>query len=387
MLKKILLPWTFIMAAVFLGLGLPHREFNEVGYVNLGLQLLLCLLCIQMVRYDDGRFRPALLALTFFFGYAMLMYLSIFVGTVLFGNNLYAPVYYHQFVNKIGSSAIISVVVVYLIVDYVLHDSRMTAKLAIVVTVVALFLVPLYSPYFVNPLHLYQAEEYSRYLELKVAREQLRAKLQEEPSENHIIQRAIDTRKERAGVIEPSSTQGEASELKAVAPYLSHHDDTVLFWKPLNLSAVYVNGILMILLAGFYVAKFRHDRPQGAYIEKIMLLFFPLCSLQALHSWAHTRSGETNLYYSIQALGQYVTILVLLGFVYVCSVRLRFLLSPAGQYYERQIFLNPERITRWRDEIDNLVLKSIFRKNPLFGRLLTFQKKNQPKPSSAESKL
>jgi len=196
--------------------------------------------------------------------------------------------------------------------------------------------------------------------------------------------RAEVTREAQTGRSQANSTNGaenaraEKIELEKLSAYLARESEVVLFWKPLNLDTIYVNLTLIGLLIVSFLSKFFYDRPQGAYFEKISLLFFVFCSVEALQTWAFTKSTNNQLYYSIHSTAQYLIIVVLLAFVYVCSMRLRFLLSPVGQYYERQILLRPERVTRWRDEIDRLVLKSFLRKKTFVDRLAVLERDENP---------
>ena len=134
----------------------------------------------------------------------------------------------------------------------------------------------------------------------------------------------------------------------------------------------------MLLITVFYFLKYRNDKPHGAYFEKVIFLLFILCALEALHSWTYAQSTDASLYYSIYDVAQYLIIAVLLALVYVCSIRLRFLLSPIGLYYERKILVQPEKISRWRDEIDSLILRSFLVKTPFVGRLGTLEPNDKP---------
>jgi len=54
------------------------------------------------------------------------------------------------------------------------------------------------------------------------------------------------------------------------------------------------------------------------------------------------------------------------------SMRLRFVLSPQGSYYEGEIATNPKGVSRWRDAIDTMILMKYFKVKSVQGRL--FQK-------------
>jgi hypothetical protein len=375
---KIILLWILLLLLVIAAELLPHRPVPTLGIVNIGLQVMLFLLCFQMARKDDRAFRPSLINLTILFGSCVLLYGSNFVGTAFFRSDRYVSVYYHEFVNKFGYNALLSVAVVYLIVDFLAQKRSIAMKYAITISVSAIMLVPLYYPYFKDPLHLYRTEEFSRYLEVKTAHEALLNEKAGQPTSDEISQRVL---RDRYGAAAPSRTDDrtrEEREIRRLSGYLVNGSELILFWKPLNLATVYMSLMLAGLLIVFYAVKFFHDRPQGAYFEKIIFFLFLFFSLEGLHAWAFTKSTDTQLYYSIHSTGQYLVVAVLLALVYVCSVRLRFLVSPIGMYYERQVVRRPEMISRWRDEIDRFVLKSFLQKPPFAGRLGTLETDIKP---------
>ncbi|MGA9364957.1 MAG: hypothetical protein WBW16_11395 [Bacteroidota bacterium] len=378
MMWKIVFVWVAYLVLHFGSQILPHREIPILGSVNFGLQFLLFLICVQMARRDAKAYRPALINLAALFGFSILLYVSIFMGSVLFRDEPYISVYYHEYVNKIGYNALLALTVVYLVVDFWLQKKRTVTKYALTFCFSAALLVPLYYPYFQDPLHLYRAEEYSRYLEIKAAYDTLTKEKGTDPTQAEVSRMVLRARSQSPGADEAGTDGRGRLEIERLSGQLGHESEIVLFWKPLNLDTVYVNLALVGLLIVFYFVKFFCDRPQGAYFEKITILLFLFCSLEALHSWAFTRSVDTELYYSIHSIGQSLIVAVLLALVYVCSVRLRFLLSPVGRYYERQVLLRPERISRWRDEIDQLILKSLLRKTPFVGRLAVLERDENP---------
>jgi hypothetical protein len=57
------------------------------------------------------------------------------------------------------------------------------------------------------------------------------------------------------------------------------------------------------------------------------------------------------------------------------SLRLRFIVSPPGEFYETELASNPSRISRWRDWIDTIIIAKFLSLKPLQGRL--FQQVNE----------
>jgi hypothetical protein len=386
MFRKVVLLWVAYLVLHFAALIFPHRPYAAPSAANAGLQFLLFLLCFEMARRDAKAFRPALVNLAILFGFSTLLYLSIFVGSALLPKERYAPVYYHEYVNKFGYAVVLGMAIIYLLVDYTFQRWKAIAKYALTLSVLATVLVPLYLPYFKDPLQLYRTEEYSDYLDLQNARDTLLKKRGVEPAQGDLIQKVLTSRCQGSEMTQGSGFQEERGKLSKLMGYLAGSGALILFWKPLNLNSVYFNVALLGLIIVFYFFKFRRDQPFGAYLEKILFLLFLLCSLEVLHLWAYTRGTEDRLYYDIHEVGQYLTIVVLLSLVYVCSLRLRFVVSPVGKFYEKQILLEPEGISRWRDEIDGLVLKAFLQKMPFIGRLGVLETKEEGKTPIMEVK-
>ncbi|MDH3252651.1 MAG: hypothetical protein OEM41_07650, partial [Ignavibacteria bacterium] len=96
--------------------------------------------------------------------------------------------------------------------------------------------------------------------------------------------------------------------------------------------------------------------PQGAYIEKFMFSLMIFCSVEALHSWSLVNIVESEKFLDLIVIGQYVSIGVLLSIIAFLSLRLRFVTSAKGEFYEQEIEARPLGITRWRDAVDDLVI-------------------------------
>ncbi|MGA9118721.1 MAG: hypothetical protein WB699_05105, partial [Bacteroidota bacterium] len=124
----------------------------------------------------------------------------------------------------------------------------------------------------------------------------------------------------------------------------------------------YMNVIyLCVLCVGFIFLFFGYqymkDPPQGAYIERIMFLFLVSTSLEILHAWSFIKSVEWGTIADILQKGQYVSILVLVLLALFFSLRLRFIKSVKGEFYENELASRPAGVIRWRDAVDNLVIR------------------------------
>ncbi len=189
MMWKIVFVWVAYLVLHFGTQVLPHREMSTLASVNFGLQFLLFLICVQMAQKDVKAYRPALINLAILFCLSVFLYASIFMGSALFRNEPYISVYYHEYVNKIGYNAFLAFTVVYLVVDFWFQRKRIITKYALTLCITAAMVVPLYYPYFQDPLHLYRAEEYSHYLEIKTAYNSLMKERGTGPVQEEVTQR------------------------------------------------------------------------------------------------------------------------------------------------------------------------------------------------------
>ena len=111
------------------------------------------------------------------------------------------------------------------------------------------------------------------------------------------------------------------------------------------------------------------DPPQGAYIEKLMFLFLVLCSLEVFHSWVAIKTIEWEAASSIWVVGEYVSTIVLVFIAGAFAMRLRFITSVKGEFYEQELASSPTAVTRWRDSLDNLVVEKFFNRKLILGRM------------------
>jgi hypothetical protein len=129
--------------------------------------------------------------------------------------------------------------------------------------------------------------------------------------------------------------------------------------------AVVCIGFILLFFGYLYMK----DPPQGAYIEKIMFLLLVLCSLEVLHGWSSIKLLEWEAASSIWTAGIYVSDAVLLMLVGAFSMRLRFITSVKGEFYEQELAVSPSAVTRWRDSLDNLVVEKFFNRKLILGRM------------------
>jgi hypothetical protein len=112
------------------------------------------------------------------------------------------------------------------------------------------------------------------------------------------------------------------------------------------------------------------DPPQGAYIEKIMFLLLLFCTLELVHAYSSMQILEWNGYFAMTIVGFYVSTVVLFLLAIVFGLRLRFITTANGEFYEQELAMSPGAITRWRDMFDEVVVEKFFNRKMVLGRLM-----------------
>jgi hypothetical protein len=161
----------------------------------------------------------------------------------------------------------------------------------------------------------------------------------------------------------------ELGRITEILPYLEKDNYKLLVFKPLYLNVVYMNVLCIVFILLFFGYQYQKDPPQGAYIEKIIFLFLPLASFEALHNYIYVRSTAFETFTHIAAIGHILTFVNLLLLTIFFSLRLSFIRSIKGEFYERELVLDSEHISRWRDGIDNLVIRHFLNPKTIHGRL------------------
>jgi hypothetical protein len=134
---------------------------------------------------------------------------------------------------------------------------------------------------------------------------------------------------------------------------------------------------MCVLSLGFILLYFGYqymkDPPQGAYVDKIMFLFMVFTTMEIMHAWSFIKSVEWQTFSEIMDLGHGLSLFVLALIMMFFGLRLRFIRTVPGEFYEQEIVDSPNTVTRWRDWLDNLLIAHFFSRKRLKGRLFAEQ--------------
>jgi hypothetical protein len=303
---RFIILWIVLLAMARVSLLFPHLDVGIASLLNVSLQLLLCVMCIDIARNSEKERKHMYALFALFFGFSLLLFGSIFVGVSIFPGSPYSPVYYQVYVNKFGLNFVLLFPMLFALSDYFASRMRIFWKYAISLAVTLLILLPLYWSFLLNPLQLYFEPEYATLLKLKDAQQAFVSEHALSPSNAEL-----------AGLLSlPGKVPIAVRTVEDLRPFLNEGGMATMFWKPLGLNSIYVNVIICCFLVAFFIANYRHNKPHSAYLDKILIVFFVVCLVEVIHVYAYISSSTLADYNAVFTVAQYVTVLCFLVMVY-----------------------------------------------------------------------
>ena len=366
--KRIVVLWVVLVAAFLLSFLLPHWKVTAASFVGYSLQSLLFLISIYLVKHERAR-KAKFVFMNFavFFAVSFLFHVYSFVGTVFFQYEPMARHFYFQYISLGLYFFLLAFAICYLTVDLLFRDFSVLSKYLVVLTIVGGFFVYYYHPYFSNPKYLYSTEEIAEFKELDRASSLIPTQSGTQATIGDLL--SVLPRAE-APLLNRLSPAERVARVEELQPYLSGTNYIILLFKPIYLNVIQMCVLCLGLILLFFGYQYKKDPPQGAYIEKIMFSFLIYCTLEMFHAWSFIKTIEWQSFADIVSVGQYLSAVVLLCTSIIFGLRLRFITSAKGEFYEHEIVESPWTVTRWRDALDNLVISHFFDKKEVFGRLL-----------------
>jgi hypothetical protein len=365
MTKHPYLKWSFFLAAaayVVAWVTLPHHEVARSFIIISLCEIFLAVQSFRIYHNEPNlKNRPIFLNFALFFSSSILFALFPFIGkgATLFSDNPYIRLFFQEYISWGLYFVLLALAIVYLSVDAVLREFRTWQKYAIAALIVLSFYGYYSWPVLSNPKYLYQTADIIEWKAVDTAVRDFRAANNDiVPTAGQIVDKVelnswTDGRK--TGVLFPEEKLARVSQL---LPYtIGDLDYLILLYRPLYLNVIYLCVLCVGFILLFFGYQYMKDPPQGAYIERIMFLFLVSTSLEILHAWSFIKSVEWGTIADILQKGQVVSIgvLVLMGLFF--SLRLGFIKSVKGEFYENELASRPSGVIRWRDALDNLVIK------------------------------
>lgn len=359
--KKIFIIWSFLHL-VYAGalVFLPHTEIQIASLFNRSMQSLLLVIAAFIALKEPSRKNKFIfLNLVGFFFLLAICYADDFLSSQNYSRYLFG-----QYVS-IASTCFAAFSILYIVIDLLFHNFRTFQKYLAALAIVLAFFLYYFHPYLQNSLYLYSTEEIKQWKTVSKAL----------PANGEIptaaeLARKVKLQSWRDGV--PVGTlypQDNFKRIEELTPYLEGDNWRILLLKPLYVNIMQMNVLIIGFVLLFFGYQYKKDPPQGAYIDKIMFLFLLYSSMEIVHYWGFIKSAEASALSEIFNMGQYVTLAVEFAMIVFFSLRLRFITSVQGEFYETELATNPQQVSRWRDWVDNIVLQQFFNFKIFNGRL------------------
>ncbi len=369
-IRRIIIVWFsgVLLAATFL-VAMPNEEPTAIALVIQALFFLGGLICLGIAFKEPIRAnKPIFVNFAAFFFLSVIAFLYNFAGYAFLIDEPLLKFYVYQY-HTLAHFFLLSFSVVYVVVDSLFSDFRTHRKYYITLLIVGVTFSYYYHPVLQNPKYLAHTEDWTDYNAVEKSLFQLKGNGNASPTSSEIA--AITDLGawkdgERIGTLYLEEKIRRTDEL---LQYLKGQNAATLFYRPLYLSNIYMNVLCVVFVFLFFGYQYRNDPPQGAYIEKIIFLFLPYCSLEILHHFAYIKSIEFEALLDVQQVGGYLTLANLALLLLFFGLRLRFITSVKGEFYERELVSDAEHISRWRDAFDNLVVRHFLNPKAIHGRL------------------
>jgi hypothetical protein len=362
---KILIIWGSILFIYFLLLALFSASSTPISaHINQLIQSLLLIISLFIIAKEPNKNNKFV-----FINFAI--YFSLFILSLFYDfidNNFfiqkYSRAYYFQYVS-ICYIMLNAFTIIYLVVDLLFREFKIYQKYLcsfIIVFSVGSFI---FYPYVNNPHYLYETNDLKQWKTLDQF-------TRSSPNSSNALEIANQiTLKSWVDGHEVAELLPEENlkRIDALIPYLEKDNWMVLLFAPLYRHTIYMEVLIIGFILLFFGYQYKKDPPQGAYIDKIMFLVLILSSMDIIHNWGFIKSVEWGSMTELFTIGQYITVFAELMMILFFALRLKFISSVQGEFYETEIATHPEKVSRWRDWVDNFVLAQFFNYKIFNGRL------------------
>jgi len=367
---KIIYTWLGVLAVFAASIAvLPAKDPTLAGFVTYSLQALLFIICVTIVRKEPTpKNKFIFVNFAVFFSLSFACHAYLFIGTGSTREEQFLRLYLNQYVFYGGYFLLLAFAIIYLAIDVLFRDFETYKKYLVTLGIALSFFGYYYAPYFEDPKYTHHTADVLdwKILEKNYTQYELEHGSTPSPATLAAMTELYSWKNGQAtGVLFPEE---KLARVEALYPYLPSNW-MLLVYKPIHLDAIRMCVVCIGFILLFFGYLYMKDPPQGAYIEKIMFLFLVFCSLEILHGWTEIKTIEWEAASGIWTVGQFVSDIVLIIIAGAFSMRLRFITSVKGEFYEQELASSPTAVTRWRDSLDNLVVEKFFNRKLILGRL------------------
>jgi hypothetical protein len=300
---------------------------------------------------------------------ALASFVFPFVGRTILLNEIYASLYFDQYVIRGLVVFLMSFAILYVVIDSIFSQFSVLRKYLLSLLIVGGTFGYYYHPFFEDARYLYKTQDIEDFRAVDKAVLKLKEAGVESPTPQDVAKLITLNAWNNNRPIGRLFEQDNLERIAFMIPYLEGNNYTMLLMKPLYLNVIYMDVLAIVFIIVFFGYQYKKDPPLGAYTEKIMFLLLPLCTLDILHNFAYVRLQDYQTYIELFRIAHYLVIVNAVLLVVFFSLRLSFITSIKGEFYERELVLDSEHISRWRDGIDSLVVRHFLNPKTVHGRL------------------
>lgn len=360
---------TLVGGAVYL--VFPSPEDHPVGIAltrSVGV-FVACVAFFVGKRTKKGEGRTLAFLYSLFFSIHAVFGLTMSFGaTRLIGiHGIFQAVQYENLLHN-GSMLLVCA---YIIGGAVFPGTKQNTRLVLATFVVAMLIGPASMTLATNANYLHTLPDITDFRAIDRATADLRAEGLVSPGPGDVAERVSLSRWEglrRLGELEPKEELARIGEL---FPFLEGNNYVALVNRPLYERYAFWSMAGIGLLAAFFVLNFLKDPPKPAHFEKIHFTLLAYAIFEYFHALTLANATSFEDLVALDQIGKYVTAAILVLFACFFLARARFLSMGVGMFYEDKLTNDPQGISRWRDGIDNLLLRVLYLKPTLRSRFLS----------------
>jgi hypothetical protein len=260
--------------------------------------------------------------------------------------------------------------VVYLVIDFAAVRLRIWNRYLLATLVTVGTSAYFFTPYVTNGKHLYSTKDIQDYKAIRSATEDLWNLGLPSLTPEEIAAVAPLTIGEGLTPNNRLTELARQARVSEILPYIDGDGYSVLIMRPLWWHCFGISLVCIVLIFFSIVHQYVTDPPGGAYFEKIVWCLALYCGFEVLHHFAFAKVTTWEMHLQIAYLGMYASTTVMLILLFLFIVRLRFIQSVEGRFYENRLRTDPGHVTRWRDAFDDWVLRQFMNPAALRQRFL-----------------
>lgn len=223
--QKILLLWMSLVVSLAASIiFLPHKESADASQINTVVQLLLFVIAAFIVAQEPITKNKYIFAnFACLFGISFLFHLYNFIGpgTVFFTDNLFARLYFHQYISLGFYFFVFALAIVYLSVDALFRDFKTLNKYLVALAIVGSFFGYYYHPFFTDPKAAHHTQDILDWKTIDQAYTEYTQKYGAEPTPEILAQNTemyTWRNGQRVGILFPAERAKRIQELFRIWP-------------------------------------------------------------------------------------------------------------------------------------------------------------------------